>query len=69
MFLSHYIFSQGFFVAWVVVTFGWVFASTAVSVILPVWETAGFFRDLYREIVKGERVGRRREGEWYFYGQ
>lgn len=58
MFLSHYIFSQGFFVAWVVITFCWVFCSTAISVILPIWETAGFFRDLYREIVKGERVGR-----------
>lgn len=57
LFLSHYIFSQGFFVAWVVITFCWVFCSTAISVILPVWETAGFFRDLYREIVKGERVG------------
>ena len=57
MFLSHYIFSQGFFIAWVVITFCWVFCSTAISVILPIWETAGFFRDLYREVVKGERVG------------
>ena len=58
MFLSHYIFSQGFFVAWVVITFCWVFCSTAISVILPIWETAGFFRDLYREVVKGERASR-----------
>ena len=58
MFLSHYIFSQGFFVAWVVITFAWVFCSTAISVILPIWETAGFFRDLYTEIFKGKRVGR-----------
>ncbi|CAD6563839.1 MAG: hypothetical protein ASARMPREDX12_000089 [Alectoria sarmentosa] len=58
MFLSHYIFSQGFFIAWVVITFCWVFCSTAISVILPIWETAGFFRDLYMEIVRGERVGR-----------
>jgi len=58
MFLSHYIFSQGFFVAWVVITFCWVFCSTAVSVILPIWETAGFFRDLYREVVHGEKASR-----------
>ena len=58
MFLSHYIFSQGFFIAWVVITFCWVFCSTAISVILPIWETSAFFRDLYREIVRGERVGR-----------
>lgn len=58
MFLSHYIFSQGFFVAWVVLTFCWVFCSTAISVILPIWETAGFFRDLYGEIVHGKKVKR-----------
>ena len=56
MFLSHYVFSQGFFTAWVVITFVWVFCSTAIAVILPVWETAGFFGNLYREVVKGERV-------------
>ena len=52
MFLSHYVFSQGFFVAWVVITFIWVFCSTAISVILPIWETMGFFRQLFREIVR-----------------
>ncbi len=58
MFLSHYIFSQGFFVAWVVITFAWVFCSTAISVILPIWETAEFFRDLWAEVVRGKRVAR-----------
>lgn len=58
MFLSHYVFSQGFFVAWVVLTFCWVFCSTAISVVLPIWETVGFFGDLWREVVRGERVGR-----------
>ena len=52
MFLSHYVFSQGFFIAWVVVTFCWVFCSTAVSVILPLWEAADFFGRLYREVVR-----------------
>ena len=58
MFLSHYIFSQGFFTAWVVVTFCWVFCSTAISVILPLWETAGFFGRLGREIFRTGRDGR-----------
>ena len=58
MFLSHYIFSQGFFTAWVVVTFCWVFCSTAISVILPVWETAGFFARLWKEVVVVRRDGR-----------
>lgn len=51
MFLSHYIFSQGFFTAWVIITFVWVFCSTAISVILPIWETASFFKQLFWEII------------------
>ena len=59
MFLSHYIFSQGFFVAWVVITFVWVFCSTAISVLLPIWETVGFFGSLWGEVVGGgKRVSR-----------
>ena len=58
MFLSHYIFSQGFFVAWVVITFAWVFCSTAISVLLPIWETLEFFKDLWVEVVRGKRVTR-----------
>ena len=58
MFLSHYIFSQGFFVAWVVITFAWVFCSTAISVLLPIWETMEFFKDLWAEVVRGKRVKR-----------
>jgi len=43
MFLSHYIFSPGFFTFWVVASFLWVFGSAATSIVLPVWETRGFF--------------------------
>ncbi|EJD44289.1 Na+/solute symporter [Auricularia subglabra TFB-10046 SS5] len=50
MFLSHYVFSQAFFTAWVVVSFIWVFASAATSCILPVWETRYFFRDLFQAV-------------------
>lgn len=42
MFLSHYVFSRGFFTAWVVISFIWVFASTFISCVLPVLETSGF---------------------------
>jgi hypothetical protein len=44
MFFSHYIFSRGFFTAWIVISFIWVFASTFISVVLPVLETRGFLR-------------------------
>lgn len=50
MFFSHYVFSKGFFTAWVVVSFIWVFASTGISVILPIVETAGFFKKFAREV-------------------
>ena len=52
MFFSHYIFSKGFFTAWVIISFIWVFASTAISVILPIVETAGFFKRLVGEIAR-----------------
>jgi hypothetical protein len=54
MFFSHYIFSKGFFTVWVVVSFVWVFVSSAISCFLPIWETRGFF---------GELVGRIRRGQ------
>ncbi|KIW13268.1 hypothetical protein PV08_08455 [Exophiala spinifera] len=58
MFLSHYIFSEKFFTAWVVISFIWVFSSTFISVVLPIWETRTFFRQLYTEIM-GDVRGRR----------
>jgi hypothetical protein len=44
MFFSHYIFSRGFFTGWIVISFIWVFASTFISVVLPVIETSGFLK-------------------------
>ena len=51
MFLSHYIFSQGFFTAWVVITFIWVFCSAAITTILPLVEAGAFFRTLAKEMM------------------
>ena len=51
MFLSHYIFSQGFFTAWVIISFIWVFCSAAISVVLPIAETLGFFKDLIKDVM------------------
>ncbi|KAF1351802.1 solute symporter family transporter [Delphinella strobiligena] len=50
MFFSHYIFSKGFFTGWVIISFIWVFCSTAISVILPVVETMGFFKRFFKEV-------------------
>lgn len=55
MFLSHYILSKGFFTAWIVISFIWVFVSTGISVILPVIETSGFARQFVRNVVKDWR--------------
>ncbi|EOA89160.1 hypothetical protein ACJQWK_09588 [Exserohilum turcicum] len=51
MFFSHYIFSKGFFTGWVVVSFIWVFASSAISCLLPIWETRSSFGALLRRMI------------------
>ncbi|CAO2648950.1 Nn.00g098990.m01.CDS01 [Neocucurbitaria sp. VM-36] len=53
MFFSEYIFSKGFFTGWVVVSFIWVFASSAISCVLPIWETRSSFGTLIRKIMAG----------------
>ncbi|KAJ7665964.1 solute symporter family transporter [Mycena polygramma] len=50
MFLSHYLFSRNFFVAWVVISFLWVFCSAAISTILPIVEALTFFKQLTKDI-------------------
>jgi hypothetical protein len=50
MFLSHYVFSKGFFIGWVVISFIWVFFALLTCGILPLWETRVFWKDLSREI-------------------
>lgn len=57
MFFTHYIFSKGFFTAWVVVSFIWVFAAIALCGILPIWETRIFWRDLFREVLSKKQKG------------
>lgn len=54
MFFSHYVFSKGFFTAWIVISFLWVFASTGISVVLPVVETMGFLRQFGRDVFRGK---------------
>jgi len=61
MFLSHYVFSKGFFTGWVIISFMWVFSSAAISIILPIWETAGFFKELVGEIFRDVRGGRKKK--------
>lgn len=53
MFFSNYIFSKGFFTAWVVISFIWVFVSSAISCFLPIWETRSFWGELWGKIRAG----------------
>lgn len=55
MFFSQYIFSKGFFTGWVVISFIWVFTSTAITCILPIWETRQFLGDVVGRMVRGEK--------------
>jgi Na+/proline symporter len=50
MFFSGYIFSKGFFTGWVVVSFIWVFASSAISCLLPIWETRSSFGTFFKKV-------------------
>ncbi|KAJ7192584.1 solute symporter family transporter [Mycena pura] len=63
MFLSHYIFSDRFFTAWVVISFIWVFCSAAISTVLPVpiVEALAFFKQLATDIRIDLGPGRKRE--------
>ena len=56
MFLSHYIYSEGFFLGWVIISFIWVFFALGSCAILPLYEASGFFREFWiaiREDIKG----------------
>ena len=55
MFLSHYVFSSGFFLGWIIITFIWVFCSAAISIVLPVAEAFGFFGELLQDIRVGKK--------------
>lgn len=50
MFLSHYVFSKGFFTAWVVISFIWVFGAMTLCGLLPIIETRRFFEQLFMEV-------------------
>ncbi|KAK0853495.1 hypothetical protein LTS02_011925 [Friedmanniomyces endolithicus] len=58
MFFSHYVFSRGFFVGWVVIGFLWVFFAVFTCGILPIAETWQFWRMLYGETIGGKRKSR-----------
>ncbi|KAF2707608.1 Na+/solute symporter [Pleomassaria siparia CBS 279.74] len=50
MFFSGHVFSRGFFTGWVVISFIWVFCSSAISCFLPIWETRRSFAAMMRKI-------------------
>ncbi|KAL4791074.1 Sodium:solute symporter family-domain-containing protein [Aspergillus venezuelensis] len=51
MFLSHYVFSRGFFTGWVVISFIWVFVAFILCGILPIWETRMFWGNMVRRML------------------
>ncbi|KAL4807453.1 Sodium:solute symporter family-domain-containing protein [Aspergillus unguis] len=48
MFFSHYVFSKGFFTAWIVISFVWVFVAFFLCGVLPFVETRKFWAALFR---------------------
>ncbi|RDW79313.1 sodium:solute symporter family protein [Aspergillus mulundensis] len=56
MFLSHYVFSKGFFTAWVVISFIWVFVAFILCGVLPIVETRRFWGAMFRRIIGRKEV-------------
>jgi len=50
MFFSEYVFSKNFFTGWVVISFIWVFCSSAITCLLPIWETRHSFLRLVKRV-------------------
>ncbi|KAF2799757.1 Na+/solute symporter [Melanomma pulvis-pyrius CBS 109.77] len=50
MFFTQYLFSDGFFKGWVVISFIWVFFALGACGLLPVWETREFWKALFKEV-------------------
>ncbi|KAI8932522.1 hypothetical protein NX059_010701 [Plenodomus lindquistii] len=55
MFFSEYVLSKGFFIGWVVVSFIWVFVSSGISCVLPIWETRQSFVRLFKRMLGSSR--------------
>jgi hypothetical protein len=55
LFLSHYIYSKGFFTFYIVISFMWVFAAFGLCGILPIWETRTFWREFLTEVFTGRK--------------
>lgn len=62
LFLSHYIFSEGFFKGWIVVGILWAFVGTFITVVLPIYESwdgmAKVCRGVYADLT-GKRIASR----------
>ncbi|ORY79949.1 solute symporter family transporter [Protomyces lactucae-debilis] len=39
LFLSHYVFSKGFFTGWIVVSMLWAWVAAFITIVLPIWES------------------------------
>ncbi|RFU24416.1 hypothetical protein B7463_g11916, partial [Scytalidium lignicola] len=58
MFLSHYIYSPGFFLGWVIISFMWVFLALGTCAILPIYEASGFFKDFFLAVRSETRANK-----------
>lgn len=55
MFFTQYLFSDGFFKGWVIISFLWVFFALGACGLLPVWETRAFWKLLFKEVFSKKR--------------
>ncbi|KAJ3033959.1 hypothetical protein HDV00_005621 [Rhizophlyctis rosea] len=62
MYLSHYVFSKGFFYGWVIFGLIWAICSSLTVIVLPIWESRHSFAATFRGI-KGDLTGKRVVGK------
>lgn len=59
MFLSHYVFSKGFFTFWVALGILWAFIGNFITILLPIYESREFLRKVAYGVAKDVRTGGR----------
>lgn len=65
LFLSHYVFSLGFFKGWIIICVAWLFVAACITSVLPLWESRRAIKDIFSGVIRdvfGGAVRKRESG-------
>lgn len=63
MYATHYVFSKGFFVGWIVVVFLWAFLASSTITLIPIWEGRAAISSVTRSILGRKKGAKQAEPE------